>query len=292
MKQQFIMGEIEEVNNLELWNKVEKTNPKYTKNAKVGGNAITSISPQYQIMMVTEQFGIYGKSWGFKDIELDYSLVDKKFFKDKTEGSYPNVKVIGKEEVNMGMVIFKATFFFPDGELPIINSISLFTNNAMSKLDDQFAKKVETDTLTKAISKLGFNADIFMGKFDDVRYLNELKEEFGQGDPVLKSIKEAKSIDELKKIYIENEKLFLEGSKVLETFNKRKKELKSVEKPAEKSVEQSHLELLINLINSTKSVDELTKIHEKEKKFQDNQQFMKALIERKTALNKLFIGKK
>jgi hypothetical protein len=27
----------------------------------------------------------------------------------------------------------------------------------------------ETDTLTKAISKLGFNADIFMGKFDDLR---------------------------------------------------------------------------------------------------------------------------
>jgi hypothetical protein len=48
----------------------------------------------------------------------------------------------------------------------------------MSKLDDQFAKKVETDTLTKAISKLGFNADIFMGKFDDQRYVEEMKEEF------------------------------------------------------------------------------------------------------------------
>ena len=45
-------------------------------------------------------------------------------------------------------------------------------------LDDNFAKKIETDTLTKAISKLGFNADIFLGKFDDVRYLNEVKEEF------------------------------------------------------------------------------------------------------------------
>ena len=27
--------------NLELWNKVEKTNPKYTKKANVGGNNIT-----------------------------------------------------------------------------------------------------------------------------------------------------------------------------------------------------------------------------------------------------------
>lgn len=169
-----------EKNNLDLWNKVEKTNPKYTKNAKVGGNKITAISPQYQIMQVTEQFGPYGINWGFKNIEFDFTLVESQFMKDVTEGSWPNIKVVGKESANMGMVVFKATFFYPNGEFPIVNSISLFTNNDMSKLDDQFAKKVETDTLTKAISKLGFNADIFMGKFDDQRYVEELKEEFAE----------------------------------------------------------------------------------------------------------------
>jgi len=166
--------------NLILWESVEKTNPKYTKKAKVGGNQITSISPQYQIMNVTEKFGSYGSTWGFRDIVLDYSLVDKMFKKDKTEGIYPNVKIIGKEDAYMGLVVFKATFFYPDGEFPIINSISLFTNNDMSKLDDNFAKKVETDALTKAISKLGFNADIFMGKFDDVRYVEEMTKEFNK----------------------------------------------------------------------------------------------------------------
>jgi len=164
--------------NLELWNRVEKTNPNYTKKAKVGGNSITSISPQYQIMNVTEQFGSYGSTWGFRNIELDYSLVNMPFKKDKTEGSYPNVKVIGKEDSFIGLVVFKAIFFYPNGEFPIINSISLFTNNDMSKIDDNFAKKIETDALTKAISKLGFNADIFMGKFDDVRYVEEMKKEF------------------------------------------------------------------------------------------------------------------
>jgi len=164
--------------NLELWNMVEKTNPNYTKKAKVGGNLITSISPQYQIMNVTEQFGSYGSTWGFRNIELDYSLVNIPFKKDKTEGSYPNVKVIGKEDSFMGLVVFKAIFFYPNGEFPIINSISLFTNNDMSKIDDNFAKKIETDALTKAMSKLGFNADIFMGKFDDVRYIEEMKKEF------------------------------------------------------------------------------------------------------------------
>ena len=144
-------------NNLELWNKVEKTNPNYTKKAKVGGMSITAIAPQYQIMMVTEQFGPYGKAWGFKNIELDYSLVK-----------------------DYDMVVFKGTFFFPEGEFQIINSSKLYINNAKTMLDDNFAKKIETDTLTKAISKLGFNADIFMGKFDDVRYLQEVTKEFAE----------------------------------------------------------------------------------------------------------------
>ena len=113
--------------NLELWHKVEKTNPKYTKKVKVGGNQITSISPQFQIMNVTEQFGSYGSTWGFKDIELDFSLVSTMFQKDKTEGVYPNIKVIGKEDACMGLVVFKAIFFYPDVVIvffrPFINRI-------------------------------------------------------------------------------------------------------------------------------------------------------------------------
>lgn len=166
--------------NLELWGKVEKTNPNYTKKANVGGNKITSIDPHSQIKSATEQFGTYGKDWGFKSISLDYSLATTPFKKDKTEGSYPNVKIVGKEDAYMGLVVFQAVFFYPDGEFPIINSISLFTNNAMSKIDDNFAKKVETDTLTKALSKLGFNADIFLGKYDDTRYVEEMKGEFAK----------------------------------------------------------------------------------------------------------------
>lgn len=140
--------------NLKLWNQVEKTNPNYTKKANVKGNNITSIAPQFQIMNATEQFGVYGQTWGFRNMNIDYTLMDK------------------------GLVSFKAVFYFPDGEFETINSVALYRDNAMTKIDDNFAKKLETDTLTKALSKLGFNADIFLGKFDDVRYLAEVTEEF------------------------------------------------------------------------------------------------------------------
>ncbi len=151
------------MSNLELWNKVEKTNPKYTKKANVKGNNITAIAPQYQIKNVTEQFGSYGKSWGFKSLDFDYTLTE-----------------------SLGLVVLHAVFYYPDGEFPIKNAQSIFMDNAKTKIDDNFAKKLETDTLTKAISKLGFNADIFMGLFDDVKYLAEVTKEFAEAPKIPK----------------------------------------------------------------------------------------------------------
>ena len=134
---------------MELWNRVCKTDPNHTKKANVKGNNLTSIKPQYQIMMATEEFGSYGATWGFRNIELTYDLLDT------------------------GLVVFKAEFYYPNGSFPAINTISIYRDNARTKLDDEFAKKVETDSLTKCLSKLGFNADIFLGQFDDVRYVEQ-----------------------------------------------------------------------------------------------------------------------
>lgn len=151
----------EQKDNLELWKKVEETNPNYTKNANVKGNKITSISPQFQIKNVTEQFGAYGKTWGLKDINYDYTLSQ-----------------------SHGLVVFHSKFYYPNGCFEVGNSISIYMDNARTKVDDNFAKKLETDSLTKAMSKLGFNADIFMGKFDDQRYLNEMKEKYKELPPI------------------------------------------------------------------------------------------------------------
>lgn len=147
--------EKEQIDNLSLWKAVEKTNPEYTKKANVKGNSITSIAPQYQIKQATEKFGAYGSAWGFKNISVDFELVP-----------------------STGLVYWRATFYYPGGDFPATNTISIYKDNARTKPDDQFAKKVETDSLTKCLSKLGFNADVFLGKFDDVRYIEEMKEEF------------------------------------------------------------------------------------------------------------------
>ncbi len=208
-------------NNLELWNSVEKTNPKYTKKAKVGGNNITSISPQFQILNATDKFGSYGVTWGFKNINIDYSITNTPIIKHVQDWDTKKTEVIN---TILGLVGFKATFFFPGGEFEITNSIKIFTDNKHSKIDDNYAKKLETDALTKALSKLGFNADIFLGKFDDVRYFNEVTEEFKQKEAQsikkevtltqIESVKESKNKDHIN-YFLANCKMTDEQRKLL-----------------------------------------------------------------------------
>lgn len=142
------------IGTLDLWDRVQETNPFYTKKVNVKGNRLTSIAPQYQVHQATKEFGIYGETWGFKSLNFDYTLKD------------------------IGMIVLNAVFYYPKGEFPIINSVQLYRDGEMIKIDDNFAKKVETDTLTKALSKLGFNADIFMGRFDDTKYFAEMQEKY------------------------------------------------------------------------------------------------------------------
>ncbi len=151
------------IDNLELWNRVEKTDPKYTK--EVGyGRKFTSVNAQYQVRNATKEFGLYGDSWGIKDIEYEVM------------SDLPHGEIL---------VLAKAIFKYPNygktKEFPISSTIKMVAYNATKKmlhLDDEWAKKIETDITTKALSKLGFNADVFLGRYDDNRYVNSMKEEF------------------------------------------------------------------------------------------------------------------
>ena len=159
---------------MSLWNSVCKTNPAHTKPANIGGMNITAIAPMYQIQMATEQFGPYGSSWGLKNIKRDFQLVP-----------------------DLSLVIFEGVFFYPGGEFEISTSAGIYRDNANTKIDKDFCKKMETDLLTKALSKIGFNADVFMGRFDDVRYVSEMQKEFNkpvlitrdQGDQIIAYLK-------------------------------------------------------------------------------------------------------
>lgn len=149
-------------NKLELWSKVEKTDPNFTKEVSFG-RKFTAIDPYYQIKNATEQFGAYGDGFGLVDIVHDYITL--------------------KDEKGLSVLVSSATFFYTvekkvaDGtplifpnKFPLTTSSKMFSGKT-PKYDEDIFKKAETDLLTKALSKLGFNADIFTGKFEDNRYV-------------------------------------------------------------------------------------------------------------------------
>lgn len=137
------------MDNMGIWNEVCKTDPAFTKKVTQRGG-YTSISPQYQTQEATKVFGPYGKGWGFSKIEFDFQLSES------------------------GLVLVDAVFFYVLGgecsEFPIKNAWQIKQGQ---RVDPDFAKKAETNTLSKALSKLGFSADVFMGQFDDMEYVHE-----------------------------------------------------------------------------------------------------------------------
>ena len=140
---------------MKLWNAVEKTNPKYTK--QVGfGRKFTTVNAQYQVRCATEQFGAFGKGWGIDD-EFFNPIID-------------------------GLIGYTAKLWWKDseGKHSFKINASISTHSKAGKLDDECYKKVTTDALTKGLSKLGFNADVFMGQYDDNKYVAQMKKEFSK----------------------------------------------------------------------------------------------------------------
>ena len=141
---------------LDLWNEVAKTNPKYTKQVKFGSRSFTTINAQYQLMKATEQFGSIGEGWGIKNEKFNMIV-------EGVLGYQATLWYMGVDDLN---------------EFDINSSIS--THNKRGDIDDECFKKVTTDALTKGLSKLGFNADIFLGLWDDNRYVAQMEKEFSK----------------------------------------------------------------------------------------------------------------
>ena len=143
---------------LELWNKVEKTNPSHTKQVNFG-RKITAIDPYQQIKNATEQFGAVGEGWGWEVKQVQY---------------LPTNEVC----VLISMWHNTSTDRFEQW-----GQASLYIDKAETKKDTDCMKKATTDGITKCLSMLGFNADIFLGKFDDNKYVQQVTQEFKDKEP-------------------------------------------------------------------------------------------------------------
>jgi len=153
-----------------LWDAVCETDPNYTTTVNQRGG-FTAIGAQYQIKCATEQFGSFGIGWGVKDEKFTFEMDNR-------------------------LVVYQAELFYTsngvEGSVPIHSSC---TTSWGTKLDDDCIKKVATDALTKGLSKLGFNADVFMGQFDDNKYVSTLETKYGSKNKAQSKPQSNKSAD-------------------------------------------------------------------------------------------------
>lgn len=145
------------MSNLELWDKVFKTNPEHTKEfKKAGGFSGTAIKPFYIMHEATKAFGVCGIYWGWKELEN---------------------QLVG------GVWCSKVELWFKyDGKDGRIEqwgqTVMLGKNKHGDFVDEEAPKKAITDAVTKCLSYLGFGGDVHMGKFDDSKYVSETQNEF------------------------------------------------------------------------------------------------------------------
>lgn len=135
--------------NMDLWRKVEKTNPAHTKQVNFG-RKITAIDPYRQIENATAQFGPAGTGWGWEVKRVEHIPA-----------------------INEVCVLISLWHGEGGGRVEQWGQASLYIDKNETKKDTDCMKKATTDGITKCLSLLGFNADVFLGKFDDNKYVQE-----------------------------------------------------------------------------------------------------------------------
>lgn len=157
---------------MRIWDAVSKTDVSHTKEVNFG-RKFTAIDAHSQIMEATRLFGPIGEGWGYENEYGEIHLQDGRIlawcdvtFWWTAEGA--------EWEGNSGKL--HTNDFGPVRGAAMM--VSFEKGKTTLKLPDTDAyKKASTDGLTKLISHLGFNADVFLGKFDDNKYVAGLKKE-------------------------------------------------------------------------------------------------------------------
>ena len=131
--------------NMDLWLALAPSDMKYLKKVEFGARKFTSIDPQYQIMKMTEKFGPVGVGWGY-NVEYDYPSSN-----------------------DMILIVAKVSIWttLPENIFGPVAGTRTFWHKDMKRPAEDAGKMALTDALTKGLSHLGCDADVFLGKHDN-----------------------------------------------------------------------------------------------------------------------------
>jgi len=148
--------------NLAIWDRFADIDPAYTKPITGKSYKGTSPNPQYVIRCLTELFGPVGKGFGWEVLQ---------------EGFEP----LGEEILHWCRIRFwtedRANCFESYGQ----TKAYMKTKNGLMA-DEDAPKKSLTDAIVKAASHIGIAANIFLGRWDDQKYVQSVADDYREKD--------------------------------------------------------------------------------------------------------------
>lgn len=162
---------------LDLWNSVEKTDPKYTKEFKrSGGFKGTAINPTYLARKATEAFGPAGIGWGWTVLSEEL-MVGAPI----TDHCHELVHVLHVELWYRPTQAMREQYGLSDDFIARLSQYGATTfvskNSYGFFTDEETKKKSLTDGIGKCLSLLGFSSDVHLGLYDDNKYVNDRRAE-------------------------------------------------------------------------------------------------------------------
>jgi hypothetical protein len=167
---------------MSIWERNKTPDPKYVKEFNRGGGFKGSATnTQYMIQRATEEFGPNGIGWGVDITDEQYVPGGHLTDTDKTI-----IHVVrGYVWYMQDGTRYQTSEQFGQTTFVGKNKHGVFT-------DEEAPKKSVTDMMLKCLSLLGFSADIFLGHWDDNKYVNDVRKQFDV--PKQKKQQAAKSV--------------------------------------------------------------------------------------------------
>ena len=149
-------------NNMELWSRVYRTDPSQVKEIKGKSYKGVSPKPYWLIEQATKEFGACGQGWGVEVLRSDFQQISPTDF------------------LHTAIV---RVWYIRDGVKCAIEQAGGTKASYLSKdkaliVDEDAAKKSITDGMVKCLSMIGFAGDIFSGRWDDSKHIQEVEQHF------------------------------------------------------------------------------------------------------------------
>jgi hypothetical protein len=151
--------------NLTIWNTLGRTDPDHTKGfSRAGGFRGTAVKPVYTEQKMTETFGPCGIGWGFSE---------------------PQFQLVPGSDGQTAVYCWLSLWYVHGGArsapIPGVGGDMVIVKQSSGlRTDDEAFKKAFTDAIGNAMKHIGMSADVHMGRFDDSKYVQELRDEARQ----------------------------------------------------------------------------------------------------------------